>query len=336
MLAHWIAWPDAPFDEVVERGDGHDPSRTRVVTHGHVRGVRAECGLGRRRTVGDDDKWFVGIPIAVQVEELHGVGRPGRPGVTGGQDAPVHRRQMRREQHLDVVAGDPRERLLDLRCVPMIQEAVGGEVLVDGAERVGRLRWTTGARHPARGVDDDAAASRRDPTRAMAPTRARRSWDSNPARQPPTRLGARRGTTRASRRRSRRAARARRGPRRTRWDTARRPAAGSRPPDRRSISWCPTARGPSPARRHEADRGRRGRPGRPGRLRRARTPGRDRRPARLGYSSPTRRPAWVSAVAKVTSNCGMTSAKAQQLGAREAGATDDADGDHSSSIRPIA
>ena len=40
--------------------------------------------------------------------------------------------------------------------VPVVEQPVGGEVLVDGAERVAWRRRPAGAGHAAGGVDDDA------------------------------------------------------------------------------------------------------------------------------------------------------------------------------------
>ena len=85
-----------------------------------------------------------------------GADRTGRSGVTGGQDAPVHRCEMRGEEHLDIGAGVAADRHLDLGRVPVMQQAVGGEVLVDGTEGGVGLRRPTGATHAAGCVDDDA------------------------------------------------------------------------------------------------------------------------------------------------------------------------------------
>ena len=116
--------------------------------------VRAERRLGGGRAVDDDDERLGGVGVAqgVQQDRRRQVGAGRRAGVAGGQDAPVHRRQVRREQHRGV------EVLLDLGGVAVVEEAVGVEVLVDGAEgRVG-LRAATGAGDPAGGVDDHAGA----------------------------------------------------------------------------------------------------------------------------------------------------------------------------------
>ena len=77
--------------------------------------------------------------------EVSPVGR----GVAGGQDAPVHRRQVRREEH------GRAERLLDLGRVPMIEQAVGREVLVHRAERRVRLRGAPCPGRTGRRVHDD-------------------------------------------------------------------------------------------------------------------------------------------------------------------------------------
>ncbi len=57
---------------------------------------------------------------------------------------------MRREQHLGS------DDLLDLGGVAMVEQAVGGDVLVGGAEQAGVLQRATGAAHAGDRVDDDA------------------------------------------------------------------------------------------------------------------------------------------------------------------------------------
>src|SRR5690606_27355919 len=79
----------------------------------------------------------------------------GRAGVAGGEDAAVHRGEVGGEQ--DGGTGD----LLDLRRVAVVEEAVGGEVLVDGAERGGGLGRPAGSGHAARRVDDHAGGLHR-------------------------------------------------------------------------------------------------------------------------------------------------------------------------------
>ena len=59
---------------------------------------------------------------------------------------------MRREQHLRV------EVLLDLRRVAVVEQAVGVEVLVDGAERGVGLGGPTGARDATRRIHDEPGA----------------------------------------------------------------------------------------------------------------------------------------------------------------------------------
>ena len=63
---------------------------------------------------------------------------------------------MRGEEHLDIGVGVATDRHLDLGRVPVVQQAVGGEVLVDGTEGGVGLRWPTGATHAAGRIDDDA------------------------------------------------------------------------------------------------------------------------------------------------------------------------------------
>ena len=63
---------------------------------------------------------------------------------------------MRCEEHLDIGAGVAADRHLDLGRVPVVQQAVGGEVFVDCAEGGVGLRRPAGATHAAGGVDDNA------------------------------------------------------------------------------------------------------------------------------------------------------------------------------------
>ena len=80
----------------------------------------------------DDDERLAGVRrrgARRAATSVVSVDAGGRAGVAGGQDAPVHRREVRREQHLGA------EVLLDLGRVAVVEQPVGGEVLVDGAER---------------------------------------------------------------------------------------------------------------------------------------------------------------------------------------------------------
>ena len=141
-----------------------------------------------------------------------------------------------REQH----AGAPSD-LLDLGRVPVVEQPVGGEVLVDGAERGGRLRRPAGAGHPAGGVDDDPGRLDQ-PGAARSGARASDGGGRGSSPGAATCVGADdlgRGTARAGRRRSRPAARARCAPRRTTAGRAPGPAAGSRRPGRRAWPTLP-------------------------------------------------------------------------------------------------
>ena len=93
---------------------------------------------------------LAGVAPRQRGEQVVGGDRLGRPGVAGGEDAPAHRGQVGREEHLG--PGD----LLDLGRVPVVEEAVGREVLVDRGEERRVLEPAPGPGHPGRGVDDDA------------------------------------------------------------------------------------------------------------------------------------------------------------------------------------
>ena len=82
-------------------------------------------------------------------------------GVDRGEDASVHRHQVRREDDLDglaAAAGDVGQDLVDLGRVPVPADAVGREALVAFGEVIGQLGRTARARDSALGVDDDAGA----------------------------------------------------------------------------------------------------------------------------------------------------------------------------------
>ena len=114
---------------------------------------------------------------------------------------------------------------LHLRGVAVVEQPVGGDVLVDGAERGGGLGGPAGTRHARHGVDDDAARAR--PARP-APAGPGRGWPrsgSSRGRRPLVRRRWRRGAARAARRRTGRAGRVGCARRRT---TARRSAASGR------------------------------------------------------------------------------------------------------------
>jgi hypothetical protein len=71
-------------------------------------------------------------------------------GVAGGEDAPVHRREVGREEELGA------DLLLHLGGVAVREQAVRGHVLVDGREAVGKVGLAAGAGDSGRGVDDHA------------------------------------------------------------------------------------------------------------------------------------------------------------------------------------
>ena len=90
-------------------------------------------------------------PAQVGEERLGGqLGAGSGPGVAGRQDPPVHRHQVGGEEDLGGQV------LLDLGRVAVVEEAVGDDVLVDGAERVRRRGRPAGTGDAAGGVDDDA------------------------------------------------------------------------------------------------------------------------------------------------------------------------------------
>ena len=75
------------------------------------------------QVVDDADERLAGVELAQAAENFGFGDRARRAGVDDGEDAAVHRHQVRREDHLDGLAGGPAENLLDLRlwrCLPTL------------------------------------------------------------------------------------------------------------------------------------------------------------------------------------------------------------------------
>ena len=249
----------------------------------HVGGVGPGGGLGRGRVVGHDDE-RLGVVGVVQGGNDR-VGRRARvrsgPGVTGGEDAACHRREVRREEHL------PADDLLHLGCVTVREQAVRCEVLVHRPEVQRLLQASAGSRDSRRGVDDDAgglhqavADQRGQGQSGRGRIAAGRGDQRRPGQAVAEQLGQ---PVDGFPQQLRRAG----APRRTRSDRERRPSAGSRRPGPRPRRPAPGARGRCAATRRAAsrrtpDRGRRSGPDRS-----PRTPGRGTRRAREGVCTPT-------------------------------------------------
>ena len=154
-LAHCTAWPDAPLTRL--------SSAEIAITHpvrwstrsGDVDAVGPHRGLGRRRPLAHHHERLATVGIGQDREHLVGAGGAGWPGVAGCENPAVHGSQMGREEHLHVGAGVPGHRHLDLRGVAVGEQPVGGEVLVNRAERGVGLGRPARSRHPAGRVDDD-------------------------------------------------------------------------------------------------------------------------------------------------------------------------------------
>ena len=86
--------------------------------------------------------------------------------------------QVRREQHLG--AGHH----LHLGGVAVVEQAVGAEIAVDGAEMRAGIGRAAGAADARGGIDDDALASRSRPPRPAAAAPGWRRSGSSPARRP--------------------------------------------------------------------------------------------------------------------------------------------------------
>src|SRR3954452_4259817 len=87
--------------EVVDRGHDHEPAGVRVDRDLHRRGVRAEhLGRGGPLPLGQQvHERLVGVGLLVGGPRLLGVGAGGQRRGAGGEDAPAHRHQRRREVH---------------------------------------------------------------------------------------------------------------------------------------------------------------------------------------------------------------------------------------------
>src|SRR5205814_5435950 len=78
-------------------------------------------------------------------------------GGAGGEDPAVHREQVRGENHLDRLARDVGEGLLDLRGVAVAADVVGGDTLVALGEVRGELGRAARAGDAALAIDDEVA-----------------------------------------------------------------------------------------------------------------------------------------------------------------------------------
>ena len=76
-------------------------------------------------------------------------------GVTGGQNAAVHGGKVRREDERRIDARILPQHHLHFGSVPMVEQSVGAEVLIDGAERGVGFGWPPGSAHPGSRIDDE-------------------------------------------------------------------------------------------------------------------------------------------------------------------------------------
>ena len=97
--------------EVVDRAQRHDVAGAFVVAGGDVRRVRAERRLRRRRRRRSRRRTARRRrPLAKSAssDSVDTFASRGRPGVAGGEDPPVHRREVRREQDRALCSGASR------------------------------------------------------------------------------------------------------------------------------------------------------------------------------------------------------------------------------------
>ena len=101
------------------------------------------------------DKRLVGVEIADRLQHLLLAHLGGRLRVGRGEDAAIHRHQMRRENDFDRRARGHAQNLLDLRRVAMPADVVGRDALVALGIMGGELQRAAGPGDAALRVDDD-------------------------------------------------------------------------------------------------------------------------------------------------------------------------------------
>src|SRR4051812_7182454 len=106
--------------------------------------------------MGDDpDEGGMSIIRAEQVEQLAVREGAVRRGIDGAEYPAIHGDKMRSEDDFDRLAGDVGQRLLDLRGVPMLADAVRGDALVAFGKMKRRLGLATAAGHTVFAVNND-------------------------------------------------------------------------------------------------------------------------------------------------------------------------------------
>ena len=155
----WIAWPAAPFTRLsmTDKKDGPslDPvskdGNEIVVGAAHVpRSSPGTTPASSTRTNGSF--WYRAASAA---RRIRAVAPPRSAHVDAGENAAVHRHQVRREVEHHRPAGGGPHLLFDLRCVAVRRDAVGVHPLRHLGEQRALLRRAAGPRHARFGVDDD-------------------------------------------------------------------------------------------------------------------------------------------------------------------------------------
>ena len=114
------------------------------------------CRGGEGSRGEDPDERLAVVEGLVQGDQIRCVHLPQRLGVDGGEDAAVHRDQVRREGDGERGAGEKRQLLLDLRDVPVHPaDAVGAEPLVHLAVEPFHLGAASRPGYAGLRVDDD-------------------------------------------------------------------------------------------------------------------------------------------------------------------------------------
>src|SRR6478672_11168883 len=105
--------------------------------------------------IDDAHEWFALVKFADGVDGLLFAQLGEWLAVAGGENAAIHRHEVRREDHLNLVLRHRAQDLLDLGRVPMTPDVVGGNALIALREMRGELGRAASPRYAALGVHDD-------------------------------------------------------------------------------------------------------------------------------------------------------------------------------------
>src|SRR5438105_11603435 len=140
-------------DKIVQGRQDDDPAANDA--DGDVEEVAAQAVLGGRDVRHDPDKLPLPVIFAIEIEPLFFGKWPARYGVDGGENAAIHRNQVRRENNLDSLGGHVRQRLIDLRRVPVLPNVIRGHAFIAFRKVRVQLGRSSGPGDTALTVDDD-------------------------------------------------------------------------------------------------------------------------------------------------------------------------------------